>query len=374
MGIREVLARTAPYLLGAAGLVMTLLAAQSFPDASGFAYDFDAYDTAARRVATGQPLYPPGTAEAYNSGQYAGLYLYAPPLAVAVVPLTALGPDAAALAWLWLRVAVLVAAIAILPIPRLARGAVLAVAGLTFPVWYDLNIGNLSVALFAISAVVWRYRDAPAGPIALAVAGTVRYPFVIVVVAWALARRFRAVAWTIGAGVVLGLLTLPVVGISTWFDYLATLRALGDITTGEHNLTLATTAAALGLPGPQGAWVIAGVAIAGAAAAFAALRRDAETATVVALTATILFSPFFHPHYLAQLLVPAAFLAGRGQWWGLALPLLGWLPGEAMAVVAIVGIVAPLLPPGLGAIRPAGRPAAGALDGGTGSAAGPTRP
>lgn len=374
---RAALVRLAPVMLGAFGLVMLLLAARSFVASDGFAYDYLAYDAASRRLASGLPLYPPGLAEAYNSGSYAGLYLYPPPLAVALVPFVILAPvpDTAALAWLGLRVAALAIGSALLPVSWVARGAVFAVASISFPVWYDLNLGNLSVVLFAISAVIWRFEGRAIGSVALAVAGVLRYPFGIVLLAWAAARRWRPVAWTILAGVVIGLATIPFVGIQGWFDYLAALTGLRDVSAGEHNLSFATTAAAYRLPGPAGLWVAFGMGAAILASAYAALRRDSATATVVALAATILFFPFFHPHYLVQLLIPAAFLAGRRQWWGLALPLLGWLPGDLMAPAALLGILAPLLPArfaalGAGPVRAGGElPGAGAEFG-----TGPTRP
>jgi hypothetical protein len=339
------LTRLAPLLLVAIGVAILGIVAASFIGSSGFAYDFTAYDLAARRIAASQALYPPGLAEAYNSATYAGLYLYPPPLAIALVPLTVVGPDQAALAWLVLRVALLLVGIAILPVSASTRAAVLVVTAIAFPVWYDLNLGNLSVVLFAASAVIWRFNLRPAGAIALAIAGVLRYPFALVLLGWILARRWRAVAWTVGAGVAIGVATLPVVGIQGWLDYLASISALGDVSAGEHNLSLATTAHTLGLPGSDGVWVVAGIVTAGVLTALAALRRDPETAIVVSLAGTILFFPFFHPHYLVQLLVPAAFLAGRGQWWGLVLPLMGWLPGALLAPVAILATALPLLPP-----------------------------
>ena len=347
---RAALTRLAPIVLGAFGLVMLLLAARSFIGSAGFGYDFDAYYAAARRLATGEPLYPPGLAEAYNSGSYAGLYLYPPPPALSFVPLTGATEDLATSVWLWLRIGLLVGAAALLPVSALARGALLAVAAISFPVWYDLNLGNVSIVLFALSAVIWRFRDGPAGALALALAGVVRYPFGIVLVGWVAGRRWRSVAWTIGAGLVISAATLPFVGIQGWQDYLGVVAALRDVSAGPHNLSLANTAHAIGLPGPDAVYAGIGVAMALGATVFAAVRRDRETAVVVSLTATILFFPFFHPHYLVQLLIPAALLAGRGQWWGLALPLLGWLPGEVMAPIAIVATLAPLLPPGFAAI------------------------
>src|SRR5215217_1000433 len=148
---RAALTRLAPWLLGGFGLVMLLLVGRSFAGSSGFGYDFNAYYAAALRLTTGQALYGPGLAEAYNSGNYAGLYLYPPPLAVLLTPFAAVfgerGFPAATDVWLWLRVAALVGGIAILPVSRVARGATLAVTALSFPVWYDLNLGNISVIL-----------------------------------------------------------------------------------------------------------------------------------------------------------------------------------------------------------------------------------
>ena len=145
---------------------MLLLAARSFVGSSGFAYDFGAYDSAARRILAGEPLYPPGAAEAYNSGDYAGLYLYPPPPAVAMVPLAVLPAQVAALAWFWLRLALLALGAALLPVPALARGAVLAVAAVSFPVWYDLNLGNHERCVVRPVRGDLRYCEKPAGSIA----------------------------------------------------------------------------------------------------------------------------------------------------------------------------------------------------------------
>ena len=81
------------------GLIVLVLASSSFIGSHGFAYDFQAYDLAARRIAAGEALYPFGTAAAYNAGRFEGLYLYPPPLAIAFVPLTILSPYGAALAF-----------------------------------------------------------------------------------------------------------------------------------------------------------------------------------------------------------------------------------------------------------------------------------
>jgi len=338
------LRRTLPFVLGAAGIIAILVAIPIFIGSPGFGYDFAAYDAAARRLAGGAPLYPPGTAEAYNAGAYAGLYLYAPPLAVALMPVAAVPAETAALIWFLARIAVLATGCALLPVRAEVRAAVFGVAALSFPVLIDLNLGNLSIVLFALSAAIWRWLDRPPASIALALILTVRYAFVTVLIWWLVRGRLRPVAWTIGAGLVIAVLTLPIVGMAGYVDYVTILRTLDDISTGPHNLALGTTVTTLG-GGPSLAFAanVAGWALALAAVVFAALRRDPETGLVVALAASLLLAPFFHDHYLVEMLIPAALLAQRGRWWGLGLPLLGWLPAGALPLVAIAGALAPIV-------------------------------
>jgi len=52
------------------------------------------------------------------------------------------------------------------------------------------------------------------------------------------------------------------------------------------------------------------------------------------------------------LVLPAALLAARGRPWGLALPLLAWLPGPILPLVALGGCWAPLLAPAAIALTP----------------------
>ena len=81
------------------------------------------------------------------------------------------------------------------------------------------------------------------------------------------------------------------------------------------------------------------------AAAVLSLRRDRELSFVVVAMATLFLSPLLWDHYLTQLLIPAAFLAKRGHWWGLLLPLLGWLPALGLKpLLAVAGLAGLLLP------------------------------
>jgi hypothetical protein len=121
------------------------------------------------------------------------------------------------------------------------------------------------------------------------------------------------------------------------------LRGLRDISTGIDNLSITASLAQAGAPDAIAR--IVGLATMLAAAGFTwwvGWKRDPETAIVVALTAPLLVAPFFHPHYLVALLIPAAFLANRGRPWAILLPLLGWLPGPILPLVAALAMVLPL--------------------------------
>jgi hypothetical protein len=338
-----VLWQCTPWLLVGLGVVVVVAASYVFIDSLGFGYDFLAYEAAARRLVAGEPLYPPGAAEAYNAGRYAGLYLYPPALAICVIPLTLLSPDLATLAWLGLRVALLGVGCAILPVRRDVRVATWFVASISFPVLYDLNLGNVSIVLFALSAAMWRWNGRPAAGVALAAALAMRYTFGLVGIAWILTRSWRSVAAAVVAGVVLVAATLPFVGLAGWLDYLDLVRSL-DVAGDSTGVSLGSLVAGVGLGDPwPGLAVIAGIVGSLAAVGLAARRGEADLVIVVALAGTLLFAPLMKPPYLVTLLIPAAYVASRGHWWGLALPLLGWLPSPWLVLGAVAGVVAPFL-------------------------------
>lgn len=324
--------------------VVLSLAMIIFIGSAGFGYDYAAYDAAARRIVDGLPLYLPDTAARYAAGAYEGLYLYPPPLAIALTPLTVFSLDDATLSWMLFRAGVLAAGCAILPVARRVRLLTFAAACISFPALFDLNLGNVSLVVFGLTAVAWRTHGNAIAAVAHAVLIAIRFPFGVFFLEWLAQRRWRTIAWTIAAGLALLALSLPIVGVGTYLDYVTILRGLPDISTGPHNLSLKSTAQAIGLAdpianaaGPVG-YVLGVVAI-----WFAARRRDTDVAFVITATATLVVAPFFHPHYLVLLLLPAALLADRGHWWALALPLLGWLPDAVLPLVAPAAIGALLL-------------------------------
>ena len=334
----------APAVAATVGFVLLSLAVVMFIGSDGFGYDYVAYDDAARRIADGRPLYLADTAARYARGAYDGLYLYPPPMAIALIPLTALSQADATTAWIIVRVGLLAGACAILPVARATRLFTFAAAALSFPVLFDLNIGNVSVLAFALTALGWRTQGTAIAALAHAALVAIRIPFGVFAVQWLAQRRPRTLAWTVVAGLGLIVVSLPIVGLATYLDYMTILRGLPDISTGPHNLSLRSALALFGVPdGIASFGLPLGYGLGLAAIVFGARRRDADVAFVVTAVATLLVAPFIHPHYLVLLLLPAALLMDRGHGWAFVLPLLGWLPGPVLPFIAPATIAILLL-------------------------------
>ena len=360
-------------LAGGAVLVGALIA---FQGSRGSAFDFAAYDAAARRLAAGQPLYQAVTQQGPFAPGPAGIYLYPPPLAVLLLALVPLVPATAALAWQVLHVVALVVTCTILPVPRWVRFASFGIACLSLPSLLDLNLGNVSLFVLLAGAASWRWtgassggategsssmsrrsgRTRPAvsrvvGPIAagiLAALAIAVRPQVAVVFAWWAWRRSRdtgaAVLGVLAAGGALLLGSALVAGAGSWTAYLRLLGNLRGAGTASSDVGLASLAQRAGLPDPIPILLFATGALLALAAVVVASRRDQESGLVAAATATLLVVPLLWPHYLVLLLLPGALLAARGQAWGLALPLLAWLPGPMLPLLALAGCWAPVLP------------------------------
>jgi Glycosyltransferase family 87 len=332
----------------------------------GWAYDFHAYyDAALRLIATGSPYQLETLSGPFRPGPY-GLYLYSPPLAVLFVPLTWLGENWAVMAWLALRVGILALSCALMPVSNAIRLATLGVAALSAPFLFDLNLGNISLIVTFCAVVIWRWLDRPIAGVALAVALTLRPTMALVLGWWLLRGKWRPIAWTAAAALVIFVATLPFIPVQLWFDYLAVLRNVSNVTGVRSNVDLGSSV--LLLNGPMWGATIAlyaGYAIAAVAVLYS-LRRDRELSYVVTVMATLLLAPLLWDHYLTMLLLPAAFLASRGRSWGLLLPLLCWSP-QLLAVwftslrgiaeftlplVALAGLLLPFTAPSRG--KPAG--------------------
>jgi hypothetical protein len=330
-------------VLGAMFLAVATLTFRGAPDTSGWAYDFRAYLAAALRLSHGTSIYASETLTGpFRPGPF-GLYLYAPPLAVSLLPLTSLPLATAADLWLLVRVVMLVATCWLMPVRPAVRAAAFVVAVFASPVLIDLNLGNVSVVVAFLSVVAWRWIDRPPGPIAMAAAISLRPTLGIFLVWWLIRRQWPPLTWALVSGAVLVVATLPFTGIAGYLDYLTVLRNLADVTGVANNADLASAALLLGAPRAAAtAALFAGYGLA-IAATLLSLRRDVEVSFMVTLGATLLLSPLLWDHYLVSLLLPAAFLGQRGRPWALGLPLLAWLPTPFLPVLAIAATLLPFL-------------------------------
>jgi hypothetical protein len=329
-------------VLAAIGLAWLLLGLMALPQGSGWGFDFGAYrDGAVRLVETGTLYQPETVTQPFRPGPIK-LFLYPPPSGAAMLPFTALGEHDGALTWHVLHIVMLVLACAALPVSLTVRLAVFGVAALSHAVTFDISVGNVSSTLLLPLALAWRWLDRPGGAIAQAVAICVR-PTLGIIVVWQLLRRqWRAVAWTAGAGIVIVALTLPIVGIDDYVDYVAVLRNLSDAIGVERNLDLGSTALRLGLDTSLGSVALIVGYVTAIGAVLLSLRRDREVGFVVAAMASLLLAPVLWDHYLALTVLPAALLASRGHAWALVLPLLTWLPPGLQPFLAVLATLLPL--------------------------------
>jgi hypothetical protein len=327
--------------LAGVGIVLLLLFLNIFRTSSGWGYDFAAYYDAANRLqSSGSPYQQLTLSGPYRPGP-GGLYLYSPALALLLVPIADLPFDIATVLWIGFRFVLLIAACALMPVSRNIRLAIFGIAAVTPPALEDLNLGNVSVIVTFLAVVVWRFLDRPISGVALAASVLLRPTRAVVGVWWILRRRLKPAFY---AALTLGLIvlaSLPFVGVRGWLDYVTVLRNVSDVTGVPRNFDMASLALRLGAP----SWVVTGLLVGGFAIAVVAvllsLRRDRDLGFVVTIGASLLLSPLLWNHYMTHLLIPAAFLASRGRWWGLALPLLTWLPQELLGFVAVAATLLP---------------------------------
>lgn len=329
-------------VLALAGLAWLLLVLVALPGAPAWGYDFEAYLNAALRLAAeGSPYQAETLAGPFSPGPY-GLYLYPPPLAVAMGPFTGLDVGTGASLWFVGHVVALAVACALMPVRPNVRLLAFASAALGFAALRDVILGNVSVLLLVPLVAAWRWLDRPAGSAGLALAIAVRPTLGVLLLGQLLRGRWRAAAWTVGTGAAMLLVSLPFVGLEGYLDYVAVVRNLGAMTGVERNIDLGSTALAMGAGEDVARLALFGGYAAATAAILLGLWRDREVSFMVVLGASLLLAPLLWDHYLAALVVPAAFLAQRGRPVGLLLPLLTWLPAPALPFLALAATWLPL--------------------------------
>ena len=214
---------------------------------SGRAYtaDFVQFFASAQSLRAGESLYKPLRFDDYypvQAGAGAGPEgdihpnLNPPLLALLVAPLTPLGLARGYAIWSALSLVAGLCACALLwrglrPPGQNATALLwLWLAFLVyFPTYTALTMGQVTMILFLVVAGAWLAarsgRDRLAG-VLLGVAVSLKVFTALVVVYFALQRRWRAVAWSIGTMLCAALVTLPFAGAAAWREYFGVMQSV----------------------------------------------------------------------------------------------------------------------------------------------------
>ncbi len=370
-------------------------------------YDFSFYWTAALHLLHGESIYSATQLAGPFAPQGQDGFLYPPPLAAAVMPLTAVFPtDYRAAEWIWTGIGVAILVWSILTLWRSERLAerfsvlegrgrwLLVAAAFAFPpVVGELVLGNVHLLLLGLLTAAWLgirrgdSRGEMAGGIAVGIASVIKVFPGVLLVWFLLTRRFRAAAGVVIGAATFALLTLPITGIDPWTQFptvLANLSAPSDTTD-----TLAPTiwlASAIGFTPARVVVTLAGLALLG----FSALASTASPRAVddpspsvgyrhsptsrsfaLAVTIAVLIAPALYHHYLALLVLPMLLALGAGvplRWlaaayflmWGgqqTALGDLAWVVNRAMPTLGALVLLASLAMPIRSPIRQSPAPA-----------------
>ncbi len=352
----------AGFILGCAWLLGILLVFSQTEQVDGqtvhvlgdhWGYDIEAYVRAAARLVDDGSLYLRSQVERPFLPGGKDYYHYAPPLGVAMVPLSELPEAASSVVWYLLKSAALLLGCLLMPVRLPIRALTFVGVALSFWAMRDLVLGNVGVLLVLPMAVAWRWLDRPLGSVALALTISVRPSTGALLIWQLLRRRWRAAGWTIGAGITLIVVSALFVGIEGYRDYLSVLGNMVTPGLGSENRDLGTTAVTLGLDERWIDLVRLGSILLGCALVLLSLRRDRESGFMITLTASALMVPLMWEYYLIMLALPLALLAQRWRPMVLLVLLLSWLP----SVVALLPLFLTL---GLLFVLPErrGRPAA----------------
>jgi alpha-1,2-mannosyltransferase len=287
-------------------------------------YDYTCYESAAQHLLDGKPIYD--NSFAINVGTCPGTYTYPPAFAVGLVPWLLFG-GAAAGAWCVAMAACFLAGIAALPVRRDVRWLVVIVAAIDWPLLYAVKLGQVEPLLFLGFAAAWRWMDRPAVVgVATALGALVKVQPGLLGV-WALAtRRYRAVAWAAALTVALAGAATLATGLTAWGTYLDLVRGLSGTLSLAHNFAPGAAAHLAGASDGVAAAVQIGSVALAVAALLAAWRWASPVAGLqVTVVASQLLSAPLRDHYAVLLLLPVAWLVGRGRTWAALIPLLGWI-------------------------------------------------
>lgn len=313
----------------------------------GFDFRFQYYD-GATAIVNGDPLYTYPDDPALEVGK---AYVYPPPLAAAMTPLTVLSRDLATMVAI---VGALGAVLASLALVGVRDMRCFATVILTAPVWNVLESANVTAALTLALALAWRFR-ATVWPLATVIGIAVAMKmFLWPMAVWALAtRRYGVVARTAFVAVATLVVTWAAAGfqgLTTYFDLVARLAEIH----ASQSYSIVGMMAALGV-GSVVAHIVM-LAVGGALLGLCVVlgrRGDDRRAFTIAVAGTLCLTPILWQHYLCLLIVPLGIARPRfSPLW--LLPAVLWIAprvghGDGVepflpALVAAVLVVAIVVP------------------------------
>lgn len=301
--------------------------------AGGFAFDYLAYDAAARRLLAGLSLYD----TSYQAAGQFGLFFYPPPFAFLVVPFVLLPAGLGPWTWTAVVTGATLAAVAIMPVRTWVRWLTLGLAGLSWPVVFAIELGQVGPLLLLLFAAGWRWLASDAALGAAASLGALIKVQPVLLFGWLLCRRrWRAAAVGVGLGLAISLAATLVVSPAAWLDLVGLVSRVADPITAPANVTVGAVAYQLGL-GRSDAVVVhwLGVGLVMLAWLAAAIRRPPVVGYLATVVVSQLVSPLLWDHYAMLLLLPVAYLVDRGWSWAALVPLATpWLlAGHIPAVI-----------------------------------------
>lgn len=289
-------------LVGAAAIMMIPLVGAAGSERLG--YDFrTGYLPAAESVrVSGSPYVTPDIETAEGRLPY----VYPPLLAIALVPLTALPVDVAAVLGVLGSLAALIGALAVVGVRDVRCYAAVLVWA---PGWNSLEMANVSAGLALAVALAWRFRASMwrlAIVLGLAISTKL---FLWPLLAWAIAtRRFRAAGLAAAIGLVVSTTTWAAIGFEGLTSYP---DQLGRIQV-EDSYSIVGLATRFGYGSNVGyvLMAIVGGALLGAMVNFGR-HGDELRAFTCAIAAALALTPVVWQHYLVLFAVPLALARPR---------------------------------------------------------------
>jgi hypothetical protein len=193
---------------------------------------------------------------------------------------------------------------------------------------YAIKLGQVGPLLLLGFAIGWRVLRSEAALGLLGTAGALVKLQPGLLFGWALlTSRWRMVGIGLAAGAIVTLITLPIVGIGAWGDYIQTLGRVSAPVTTPHTVTVGAILYQAGAS-ESVANVIQAIAIVVTVIAwvFASRRRAADVGYITTIVASQLLSPLLWDHYAILLLVPVAWLLQHRQRWAILVPLATSIP------------------------------------------------